>query len=63
MPRSFPNFNLKFDWIGFGVLAVGIGGLQMMLDRGQDQDWFTAREIITEAVLGPSASTCPSCIC
>jgi MFS transporter, DHA2 family, multidrug resistance protein len=52
MPRSFQNFNLKFDWIGFGVLAVGIGGLQMMLDRGQDQDWFTSREIITEAILG-----------
>ncbi len=52
MPRSFQNFNLKFDWIGFGVLAVGIGGLQMMLDRGQDQDWFSSREIITEAVLG-----------
>jgi MFS transporter, DHA2 family, multidrug resistance protein len=52
MPRSFQNFNLKFDWIGFAVLAVGIGGLQMMLDRGQDQDWFSSREIITEAVLG-----------
>ena len=52
MPRSFQNFNLKFDWIGFGVLAVGIGGLQMMLDRGQDQDWFTSREIIIEATLG-----------
>jgi MFS transporter, DHA2 family, multidrug resistance protein len=34
------------------VLSLGIGGLQMMLDRGQDQDWFTSREIITEAVLG-----------
>jgi DHA2 family multidrug resistance protein len=52
MPRSFGNFNLRFDWIGFGVLAMGIGGLQMMLDRGQDQDWFSSREIITEAVLG-----------
>ena len=52
MPRSHPNFNMKFDWIGFGVLALAIGGLQMMLDRGQDQDWFSSREIITEAVLG-----------
>ena len=52
MPRSFGNFALRFDWIGFGVLSLGIGGLQMMLDRGQDQDWFTAREIIIEAVLG-----------
>src|SRR3954471_5414855 len=52
MPRSFGNFNLRFDWIGFGVLSLGIGGLQMMLDRGQDQDWFTSTEVIGEAVLG-----------
>ncbi len=52
MPRSHPNFNMKFDWIGFGVLSLGIGGLQMMLDRGQDQDWFSAPEVIAEAVLG-----------
>jgi DHA2 family multidrug resistance protein len=52
MPRSHPNFNMRFDWIGFGVLSLGIGGLQMMLDRGQDQDWFSAREIVIEAVLG-----------
>jgi len=52
MPRSHPNFNMRFDWIGFGVLSLGIGGLQMMLDRGQNQDWFTSREIIVEAVLG-----------
>ena len=52
MPRSFGNFNLRFDWIGFGVLSLGIGGLQMMLDRGQDQDWFTSTEVIAEAVLG-----------
>ncbi len=52
MPRSHPNFSMRFDWIGFGVLSMGIGGLQMMLDRGQDQDWFTSREVIVEAVLG-----------
>ena len=43
---------MRFDWIGFAVLSLGIGGMQMMLDRGQDQDWFTSREIIVEAVLG-----------
>jgi DHA2 family multidrug resistance protein len=52
MPRSHPNFNMRFDWIGFGVLSLGIGGLQMMLDRGQDQDWFTSTEVVTELVLG-----------
>ena len=52
MPRSHPNFNMRFDWIGFAVLSLGIGGLQMMLDRGQNQDWFNSTEIIAELVLG-----------
>ena len=33
------------------MLTLAIGAMQMMLDRGQDQDWFTSSEIITEAVL------------
>jgi MFS transporter, DHA2 family, multidrug resistance protein len=40
----------RFDWLGFSVLATGIGALQLLLDRGHDQDWFTSKEIITEAV-------------
>ena len=43
---------LKFDWTGFAVLGVGIGGLQLMFDRGTSQDWFNAQEIIVEAILG-----------
>ncbi len=42
---------LKFDWIGFGVLSLGIGALQMMLDRGEQKDWFSSPEIVAEAVL------------
>jgi DHA2 family multidrug resistance protein len=41
----------RFDWLGFAVLSTGIGSLQLMLDRGQDLDWFSAHEIIIEAVL------------
>ncbi len=52
MPRSHPNFNMKFDWTGFAVLSLGLGALQLMLDRGQDLDWFTSREIVVECVLG-----------
>ena len=40
-----------FDWFGFGVLALGIGALQIMLDRGELLDWFGSTEIIIEAVL------------
>jgi len=41
----------RFDWFGFAVLTIGIGALQLMLDRGQDQDWFASREILIETVL------------
>jgi len=52
MPRSVPRDSMRFDWIGFTVLSLGIGGIQLMLDRGQNQDWFTSGEIIAEGVLG-----------
>ena len=42
---------MRFDWTGFAVLAWASARMQMMLDRGQDQDWFSSREIIVEAVL------------
>jgi DHA2 family multidrug resistance protein len=51
LPSGGGQDRLRFDWIGFGVLAMGIGALQLMLDRGQDQDWFTSHEIIAEAVV------------
>ena len=51
LPRSLGQAPLRFDWLGFTVLAVSIGSLQLMLDRGQIQDWFSSREIIIEAVL------------
>ena len=44
--------HLRFDWLGFLVLSTGIGALQMMLDRGNKQDWFTSSEIVVEAVIG-----------
>ena len=52
LPKADGKAGLRFDWLGFGVLALGLGAFQLMLDRGQDQDWFGSREIIIEAVLG-----------
>ena len=43
---------LRFDWLGFAVLGLAIGAVQMMLDRGNKEDWFTSNEIIIEAILG-----------
>src|SRR6201995_2874221 len=30
----------RFDYIGFGLLALGVGALQVALDKGQEDDWF-----------------------
>ena len=51
LPKEASNDTLRVDWTGFAVLALAIGAFQLMLDRGQSQDWFSSREIVTEAVL------------
>jgi DHA2 family multidrug resistance protein len=45
------NETLRFDWFGFGALSIGIGALQMVLDRGEQLDWFGSTEIIAEAII------------
>ncbi|BFM50065.1 DHA2 family efflux MFS transporter permease subunit [Marinomonas sp. THO17] len=41
----------RFDMYGFVLLGVAIGSLQMMLDRGELQNWFNSTEIMVEALL------------
>ena len=45
------DVSLRFDWMGFTALSIGLGAMQLMLDRGSSQDWFHSSEIIIEAVL------------
>ena len=40
-----------FDFFGFAALSLGVGALQMMLDRGDLKDWFSSTEIWIEAAL------------
>ena len=37
----------KIDYWGIGMLAVGIGALQYVLDKGQEDDWFSSHAITT----------------
>jgi len=39
------------DYWGIGLLVLGIGSLQIMLDKGQEEDWFSSHFIVTLAVL------------
>jgi DHA2 family multidrug resistance protein len=41
----------RFDWFGFAMLSLGIGAFQVMLDRGEQLDWFGSTEIIVESVV------------
>jgi DHA2 family multidrug resistance protein len=49
--ESEQNKEMRFDWFGFLSLAVGIGSLQLMLDRGEQVGWFESYEIITEIIV------------
>jgi DHA2 family multidrug resistance protein len=51
LPRAEPQSGLRFDWLGFAILGIGIASFQLMLDRGQSEDWFDSREIQITAVL------------
>jgi len=48
--RDFRN-GLKIDYIGLGLLSVGLGFLQVVLDKGQREDWFGSNFIIWCSVL------------
>ncbi len=52
---SRPLARRSFDLFGFAVLAIALSSLQLMLDRGTDQDWFESSEIWIEAIVAASA--------
>ena len=41
----------RIDYVGFGLMVVGLSTLQIMLDRGQEADWFTASWVRWFAVI------------
>jgi DHA2 family multidrug resistance protein len=51
LPAEKPRSHLRFDWFGFASLAVGVASMQLMLDRGEEKDWFSSTEIVIDAVL------------
>jgi len=51
LPETQRDPERRFDWFGFLSLSLGIGSLQLMLDRGGQMDWFESWEIISEACL------------
>jgi MFS transporter, DHA2 family, multidrug resistance protein len=42
---------VKIDYIGVALLTLGVGALQVMLDKGQEDDWFGSHFILILATL------------
>ncbi|MBS1745150.1 MAG: DHA2 family efflux MFS transporter permease subunit [Bacteroidetes bacterium] len=41
----------EVDWLGIALLAVAVGSLQYILEKGQEDDWFNSKLIITLSVV------------
>jgi DHA2 family multidrug resistance protein len=57
-PSYIRRVSSYVDWWGIGFLALGIGALQIMLDKGQEDDWFSSdfiRVLAVVAVVGLAA--------
>lgn len=49
------NPGARLDWLGFVLLSVAVGSFQLMLDRGEQLDWFSSGEIQIEAIVAAAA--------
>jgi MFS transporter, DHA2 family, multidrug resistance protein len=49
--------NTRFDVFGFTTLSLALGALQLLLDRGQQNDWFSSTEAWIEAIVALIAAT------
>ncbi|MGH8150869.1 MAG: DHA2 family efflux MFS transporter permease subunit [Steroidobacteraceae bacterium] len=54
-PKPGRRSAARLDWFGFLSLSIGIGALQILLDRGQELDWFGSSEIVIETLIAASA--------
>ncbi|GGY16756.1 DHA2 family efflux MFS transporter permease subunit [Paludibacterium paludis] len=55
--RETDIVRLPIDGVGLALLVVGVGCLQMMLDRGKELDWFNSTEVVVMAVVSAVALT------
>src|SRR6187549_961055 len=50
-PPYIKDTGRQVDYWGIGMLAVGIGALQFVLDKGQQDDWFSSSLILTLSLI------------
>jgi DHA2 family multidrug resistance protein len=50
-PPYIKRTSSRVDYWGIGMLAVGVGALQIVLDKGQEKDWFASHAVTALAVI------------
>jgi DHA2 family multidrug resistance protein len=50
-PPYIKRGTLRMDYWGLGMLVTGIASLQIMLDKGQEDDWFSSQFIVVMTVI------------
>ena len=50
-PPYMKRIKQRIDFIGLGLLALGLGSLQFVLDKGQREDWFSSSLIVTFSII------------
>lgn len=50
-PPYLRRARVAIDWWGLGLLTVGLGTLQIVLDKGQQDDWFNSSFILSCSIL------------
>jgi MFS family permease len=48
--RQLLSNGLRVDYVGFALVAVGLGSLEFVLDEGQRNDWFGSNVIVAFAL-------------
>jgi DHA2 family multidrug resistance protein len=54
-PTKRSDDGRSIDWLGIFLLAIGVGALQIVLERGQTDDWFAANYIVVLTIIATLA--------
>ncbi len=49
--RNMVRSNIRVDYIGISLIVVGVGFLQYVLDKGEENDWFSSRAILVSLII------------
>jgi DHA2 family multidrug resistance protein len=49
--KNLKRSNIRVDYVGISLIVVGVGFLQYVLDKGQENDWFSSRAILISSIV------------